>query len=65
VGFRQRLIAIKIWLVKYGRQWRWVGFPSFNDLAFVNRCHFLNFAKNVGPAEILLKLSFGALGTDG
>ena len=53
MGFWQRLIAIKIWSVKYGRKRRWVGFPSFNDLAFVNRCHFLNFAKNVGLAVVL------------
>ena len=53
MGFWQRLVAIKIWSVKSGRKWRWVGFPSFRNLAFAERCHFLNFAKNVGPAVVL------------
>ena len=37
---RERLVAINFLPIKYGRQWRWVGFPSFNDCAFADRCHF-------------------------
>ena len=36
-----RLVAIKIYPVKYGRQWRWLNFPSFTDLAFAKMCHLL------------------------
>jgi len=65
VGLRQRLIAIKIWSVKYGRKWRWVGYPSFTDLAFAEKCHLLNSSKNVGPAVVLLGGFLGSLGIVG
>ena len=65
VGFQQRRVAIKIWPVKYGRKWRWVGYPSFTDLSFAEKCHLLNSSKNVGPAVVLLGGFLGALGTVG
>jgi len=65
VGLWQRLVAINMWLVKVGRKWRWSGFPSFTDVAFADRCHLENPAKKVGPAEVLRKISLGALGKVG
>jgi len=62
VGLRQRLVAIKMWLLKYGRQWRCLSFPSFTDPAFADRCHLENQAKKVGPAVVLRNISLGALG---
>ena len=61
----QRLVAIKIWPVKFGRKWRWLHFPSFTDCAFADRCHLENPAKKVGPAEVLRWFSLGALGLVG
>jgi len=62
---RQRLIAKNIWPVKSSRKKRWLRFLSFTDPAFADRCHVDNPAKKVGPAEVLHKISLGALGKVG
>jgi hypothetical protein len=38
---------------------------SFNDVAFADRCHFLDSAKKAGPAEVLPGGFHGALGNVG